>query len=350
MTNIEYDVIPQSNANEQDAYTGSTLGELGCWVDASITRMIQTGIEHSRVPDLRSYLNLGKSIFIIKSHGSLMQFTDSLKIDVLDRPDQFPHLLGPDTPFSKIVSLTSAALTQRAMDYDLQLSFLLKGGRSVGKFTVASWVAQKLGLHLFEVSAAILFILSRLKTSTKVNCYDILGENDVKTEATLQVRLEQAKTCTPCLLVLRHLEAFAQSTQAAEPGKEPAIVNVLRESLSNMQTSWKLTGYPVVILGTTSESGRVPASLLSCFKQEISFEVSTCQGESLLCLLSFLRRLQTKQRDLKSSTVSLRIRRLLQMFPCRILQRRQLLCWLVTFATWLGGRKRHHLNVLRPLI
>lgn len=61
------------------------------------------------------------------------------------------HLLGPKSPFSKIVALASASLSQRAVDYDLQLSFLLKGGRSIGKFTVASWVAQYLGLHLFEV-------------------------------------------------------------------------------------------------------------------------------------------------------------------------------------------------------
>lgn len=93
-----------------------------------------------------------------------MQFADSLKIDVLDRPEKFPHLLGPDTPFSKMVSLTSAALTQRAMDYDLQLSFLLKGGRSAGKFTVASLVAQKLGLHLFEVSNVILLYCLQLMT------------------------------------------------------------------------------------------------------------------------------------------------------------------------------------------
>lgn len=120
-----------------------------------------------------------------------------------------------------------------------------------------------------------------------MNCYDILGENDVKTEATLQVRLEQAKSCTPCLLVMRHLEAFAQSTQAAEPGKEPAIVNVLRESLSNMQTSWRLSGYPVIVLGTTSESGRVPASLLSCFKQEIVLEVGDLENSSILLLSVF---------------------------------------------------------------
>jgi len=54
---------------------------------------------------------------------------------------------------------------------------------------------------------------------SQINCYDILGESDVKTEATLQVRLEQARECSPCLLVMRHLEALSQTTQAAEPGK-----------------------------------------------------------------------------------------------------------------------------------
>lgn len=38
---------------------GSTVGELGCWVDPSVTRLIQTGLEHSRVPDVGTYLELG---------------------------------------------------------------------------------------------------------------------------------------------------------------------------------------------------------------------------------------------------------------------------------------------------
>lgn len=70
------------------------------------------------------------------------------------------YLLGPNSPFSKIYSMTLAALTQTAVDYDLQLSFLLKGGRGVGKFTVASWVAEHLGLHLFEVSFLLFNIAS----------------------------------------------------------------------------------------------------------------------------------------------------------------------------------------------
>ncbi|KAF8964138.1 P-loop containing nucleoside triphosphate hydrolase protein [Flammula alnicola] len=259
VTNIEYDVMSRSDSSVQDSYTGSTLGELGCWVDTSITRMIQTGVEYSRVPNTKNVDEVLSQRF-----GGYQRLRETGNTEI-------SHLLGPQSPFSKILALTSAALSQRAMDYDLQLSFLLKGGRSVGKFTIASWVAHQLGLHLFEV-----------------NCYDILGETDVKTEAILQVRLEQARGCTPCLLVLRHLEALSQTTQAAEPGKEPSIINVLRESLDNMQSSWKLTGYPVIVLGTTSESGRVPPSLLSCFKQEVAFEAPN-EGERLEiidCLLA----------------------------------------------------------------
>jgi peroxin-6 len=61
------------------------------------------------------------------------------------------HTLGPKSTFSKLMALTSAALSQRAAEYNLQLSFLLKGGRGIGKFTVIAWVSQRLGLSLQEV-------------------------------------------------------------------------------------------------------------------------------------------------------------------------------------------------------
>lgn len=48
-------------------------------------------------------------------------------------------------------------MARRAADYDLHLSILLKGARGVGKFTVASWVAQRLGMHLLEVNIAKYF-------------------------------------------------------------------------------------------------------------------------------------------------------------------------------------------------
>ena len=61
VTSIEYDAVLKSSPLLQDVYTGSTLGELGCWIDTSVTRMTQTGVEHTRIPDVTSYLQIGRS-------------------------------------------------------------------------------------------------------------------------------------------------------------------------------------------------------------------------------------------------------------------------------------------------
>ncbi|KAG6891139.1 hypothetical protein C0992_010127 [Termitomyces sp. T32_za158] len=152
----------------------------------------------------------------------------------------------------------SATSAQQAMDYRLDMSMLLKGARGTGKFTIVSWVAERLGMHLLEASA--------------INCYDVIGETDTKTEGTLRARFDKAKTCSPCVLLLRHVEALTQSTQALEPGKEPAIANALKECIIDAQEDWKITGYPVVILGTTSQPTRIPPTIISSFKHEITFE------------------------------------------------------------------------------
>lgn len=61
--------------------------------------------------------------------------------------------------FSRLLALTSAALSRSAVDYSLHLSFLLKGGRGIGKFTVINWVSQRLGLNLQEVCLPSLYLV-----------------------------------------------------------------------------------------------------------------------------------------------------------------------------------------------
>ncbi len=46
-----------------------------------------------------------------------------------------------------------------------------------------------------------------------------MGDGDVKAEGTLRLRFEQANTCSPCIVVLRHIEALSQTTQSLEVGK-----------------------------------------------------------------------------------------------------------------------------------
>ncbi|KAJ3742031.1 AAA-domain-containing protein [Lentinula detonsa] len=229
ITNVEYNVASIDSSNPTtDTYFGSTAGELGCWFDPVSTRMIQAGIDHSFVPDVGGYLGL----------------------------DRMPALIdGAGKSFRKLLSISSVVLERRAVDYSLQLSVLLRGARGIGKYTAALQVARHLGLHLLEV-----------------NCYDMIGENDTQTEGLLRTRFENAIACSPCLLVLRHLEAFAQSTQAPENGKEPVIVNSVRDCIQDAQHAWKSSGYPVIICGTTSMVERVPTGLLASLKHEVSFE------------------------------------------------------------------------------
>ncbi|CDO74862.1 hypothetical protein BN946_scf185004.g12 [Trametes cinnabarina] len=212
VTNIEHSVPSGiGEVASPDMYVGATLGELGCWVDPSATRMVQTGIEHSRVPDMVQYLGI----------------TDKV-------PPPADAIPDPKTPYGRLLALSSAALNRRAVDYHLQLSILLQGPRGVGKAATALWVAQRLGIHVLEV-----------------DCYDVIGDTDAKTEGTLQAR---------------HIDALAQSTQGLEPGK--AVAEVLRDCIAELQSSWNLTGFPVLLFGTTDSHERVPPKILGCFKHE----------------------------------------------------------------------------------
>ncbi|KAJ7081533.1 P-loop containing nucleoside triphosphate hydrolase protein [Mycena crocata] len=241
ITNIEHDVVSgTAQISNHDSYLDSTMGELGCWIDPAVTRLIQTGVEHCRVPDVGTYFhpdrNSPRALFaIMNGFGS--------------------HLLRPSSPYGKLVSLCSATLLKDAVNYHLHLSVLLKGARGTGKFTTACWVAQRIGMHLLEI-----------------NCYDVVGENDTKTEGTLRARFEKLEECSPCILLLRHIDGLAQTTQALETGKESVLAAVLRECIDNVQKSWRISGHPVMVFATTAEADRVPMGVLSCFKHEVAFE------------------------------------------------------------------------------
>ncbi|KAF8526854.1 AAA-domain-containing protein [Hysterangium stoloniferum] len=235
ITNIEYDVVDtKQDVASPDHYMAATMGELGCWVDTHITKMVQTGVEYSRVPDVASYLGLDSEVSSVPNAS----FTDSTK------------------PYSKLRDLAEATLHPSAVDYELQLSVLLKGSRGIGKYTTALRVACSLGVHLLDV-----------------NCFSLIGETDVQTEGTLRARFEKAASCAPCVLFFRNIDALAKTTQVLETGKEPTIARALQECISDMGQHWKSTGFPVLVVATSSEPEHIPSTVLSSFKHEIIFEV-----------------------------------------------------------------------------
>ena len=50
-------------------------------------------------------------------------------------------------------------------------------------------------------------------------------------------------------------------------------MNVLKDLLADFAGSWRLSGYPILVFGTTAEPGRVPSGLLNGFKHEVEFNV-----------------------------------------------------------------------------
>jgi peroxin-6 len=69
ITNVEYDILEDTCAQQSnDLYLRGRMGELGCWVDSLVTRIMQVGLEHSRIPYAGSYLDPGLSGLPLSLH------------------------------------------------------------------------------------------------------------------------------------------------------------------------------------------------------------------------------------------------------------------------------------------
>lgn len=133
-------------------------------------------------------------------------------------------------------------------------------------FTSLRWVGGVQSGHLTSLT---------LRLDDQLDCYDLLGETDVKTEGNLSARFERAASCTPCVLVLKHIEALARKSQTLETGQEPTITAVLEDCFNTARSAWVSSGYPLVCVATVTDPDKVPASLLGLFKEELSIEVSS---------------------------------------------------------------------------
>jgi peroxin-6 len=169
VTNIEYDVVSNEDSKSPpDTYIGSTIGELGCWIDPQTTRIIQTGLEQSRVPDVTSRTRTGKTVVAAFYRSLREQSSDTRSPRALlssFAKQAYSHILCPDSPYGKLYKVISAALLKNAAEYRLHLSLLLKGPRGVGKTSTATWVSQSLGVHLLDVTLAACDFFSRTDCS-----------------------------------------------------------------------------------------------------------------------------------------------------------------------------------------
>ncbi len=79
-------------------------------------------------------------------------------------------------------------------------------------------------------------------------------------------------------------------------------MSTITDELAKLHSAWRVTGYPLVVVGTTSDSNRVDNSVLNGFKHVIKVEVrqvslNLCNSDSLS------RRLRMNTSDLRFCVV-----------------------------------------------
>ncbi|CAG8480913.1 8023_t:CDS:2, partial [Funneliformis caledonium] len=204
----------------------------GRLVDTKLTRIEQIGMVHSKVPIVKQYF------------GITSKFSNQNSI-----------LTSPGTPYAKLYDLISSCLHPNAVTLNLSCTVLLHGPRGCGKKTAVEWVADSVGVHVFEV-----------------NCFDFAGETDAKTETSLRMRLDKAVTSSPCVFLLRHIDALVRKSAVLETGQDPTISTILQDCFKQLLINFQNIGYPVLVVGTTGDIEEVPASVIGCFRHEIAFE------------------------------------------------------------------------------
>ncbi|GAA5956929.1 hypothetical protein JCM8115_003867 [Rhodotorula mucilaginosa] len=239
-------------------------GLLGCYVDPQVTKLVQTGVERGRIPNVAGWLGC---------ESAKPDANSAAPTNILDNP----------TPASRLNSFVLSALTPQAASYALPLSLLLHGARGSGKRTLLRQVARDAGIGILEL-----------------DCYDLIGDTDAKTEGRLRaLAVDKALACAPVVLVLRNIEALARKSQAMETGQEPPMTTVLRECFETLREGWTSSHWPVIVAATTTDVEKVPTGVLGLFKEEIALEAP---GEPER--LAILRRLTAS--DLIAPDASLR--------------------------------------------
>ncbi|KAJ2302493.1 peroxisomal assembly protein, partial [Coemansia sp. RSA 2704] len=87
---------------------------------------------------------------------------------------------------------------------------------------------------------------------------------------------QNAQRYTPCILHLRFVDALAQAANAP-PGQDIPedlpIARALKSCISNVSQAYRETGYPIIVVATSSQPDKVPTALAAVFRHEIELTV-----------------------------------------------------------------------------
>ncbi|KAK9367728.1 P-loop containing nucleoside triphosphate hydrolase protein [Lipomyces kononenkoae] len=188
-------------------------------VDAAHTRVVQAGVSSSLHPPTSlpwpAYFNM-QSLPPVESASS-RRFRQLLSVCVSPRGN----------------SLQTAILLSSAK-------------RGVGKATIVKYIAGQLGVHVFEIEG-----------------HEIAGDTDAKTLGTLKARLERGSDCSPCVVLIRHLEAISRKSTdgGGDNYKGDRVLTMIKEHASSDPG--------VVIVSTVSDIDALSDEVRAGFNFEI---------------------------------------------------------------------------------
>lgn len=132
-------------------------------------------------------------------------------------------------------------------------------------------IADELGFNVVIVS---LEWKHPAETDLQVDAFDIIGDSPQHTEGSILAALDKAKACSPSILLIKHIEILSKKSESGPMGRPPPIVKVLEDVLTALRDASAESGWPSVLIGTTSDVDATSGEILSCFKQEIEIGVS----------------------------------------------------------------------------
>ena len=210
-----------------DLVARGSIDSLGCWLDARQACVEQKDAVSRRVADVRTWHNLVSETPPCPPDGTC--------------------LTQPGTPFARLCSLVNAILSDEAQSMGLHLHVLLDGARGVGKRTLVHWVAQRTGVHVFEIACSLL-----------------ANDSDSPTEGVLTGRALRARTCAPCILLLRDIDALIR--KGATGSELGGVTKMVKSCIDVTQEDL------VMVVATCEDAAHCPRALRALFNESLRLD------------------------------------------------------------------------------
>lgn len=216
-----------------------------------------------------------------------------------------------DTPFPagigqhvhRLMTLIISYCHTRNISSDMALTACLSGPSGCGKFTVLKCAARLLNMHLCVI-----------------NCWNLKSDSVGAMEAKIRNELKKAFSCSPCIVVLKNLDALCADKE--ENANEARVALALRKGLTEGLID--KSAFPACAVAVTSNFSRISIDLATIFLHHINIESPTLdERANIIADLSSQYRL--------SSCISLM--NLARLTPGFMLGD---LCSLMSFASWIA--------------